>query len=199
MTTFLLVRHAHCDSVRRRLAGRAAGVHLSAAGRAEAERLAARLSSVPLDAIVSSPLERARETAEAIAADRGVEAQVSAALTELDFGAWTGAEIELLAPDPLWQRFNQFRGTTRPPGGELMLEAQSRAVAELERLGATFPDGRVVVVSHLDVLRAVLCHYLGIPLDHFLRLELAPASVSTLEMTRGGPRLVELNAGGRAD
>ena len=194
MTTFLLVRHATCDPVGHRLAGRAPGVHLNAEGRAQATRLAAWLAPVDVAAVYASPLERAQETAAALAAGRGLAVGVDPAFVELDFGAWTGRPIDSLADDPHWRRFNTFRSTTAPPGGEPMLLAQSRAVAGLRALADRHVDATVVIVSHADVLRAVVCHFAGMPLDLLLRIEIAPASVSTLALHAWGPVLLGLNA-----
>jgi probable phosphoglycerate mutase len=102
LTTFLLVRHASGDHVGRRLAGRAPGAPLNDAGREEAARLASWLAPVPLAAVYSSPLERARDTAASVAAPHGLPVTVDEAFTELDFGGWTGRSVESLAGDALW-------------------------------------------------------------------------------------------------
>lgn len=193
MTTFLLVRHATCDHLGRSLAGRAPGVRLNEAGRREAERVAARLAAAGLDAIYSSPLERTMETATAIAARAGLRVEPVADLQEIDLGAWTGCTFEALRGDPEWGRWNSTRSLVRPPGGESMLEVQARAVAALERLRASHREDRVAVVSHSDVLRAAIAYYVGIALDLLLRIEVDPASVSTLVVTDWGARLAGLN------
>jgi probable phosphoglycerate mutase len=193
VTTFLLVRHALCDPVGTRLSGRAPGVSLNEEGRRQASRLAESLAAVKLDALYSSPLERAWETAQAIAARTQVDVQVSPALIEIDFGRWTGSSFEFLDDDITWRRFNTFRTGTRAPGGEHILEAQARAVAEIERLRERHAEQTVAVVSHGDVLRAIIAYYVGLPLDLLSRLTVDPASVSTLEITEDAPRLVRLN------
>ncbi|MFL5574996.1 MAG: histidine phosphatase family protein [Gemmatimonadaceae bacterium] len=199
MTTFLLVRHATCDPVGRSLAGRAPGVRLDADGRAQAHRLAARLAAAPLAAVYSSPLERARETAAAIAERAGVAVETHDGLTELDVGAWTGRTFAELAPDDLWRRFNSFRGGTRPPRGELMLEAQARAVAALLGLRDRHPSGVVAAVSHADVIKGIVAHVAGIPLDLTHRLEVSPASVSVVTIDAEGARLLRLNETGERE
>lgn len=197
MTTLLLVRHAHTDAVGRSLAGRAAGVALSPDGRVQAARLAARLASETLDAVYTSPLERAVRTAEAIAEPRGLQVAVEDGLTELDFGGWTGARIDTLEPDERWRRFNVFRSGTRIPDGELALEAQVRVVCALLRLRERHPQGTILAVSHADVIRMAVAHFIGMPIDLALRLEVDPASVSALELSDWGARLLALNATGR--
>lgn len=192
MTTFFLIRHALCDPVGKQILGRLPGIPLNTVGRAQAAGLGERLAAVRFDAIVSSPLDRARETAGAIALRQSVAVATDDGVIEFDFGDWTGAEIAALADDERWQRFNRFRSGTRAPDGESMADVQHRAVRLLERLAYTGPTARIAVVSHLDVLRAALCHYLGMPLDHYDRLDLAPASVTVLELAEWGARLLRL-------
>jgi probable phosphomutase (TIGR03848 family) len=193
MTTFLLIRHATHRLVGHTICGRMAGVSLSEEGRAQAERLAERLSVMPIDAIYCSPMERARETAEPLALKLGLPPQTSEGLNEFDVGEWAGRTFESLASDALWQRFNTHRSVTCPPGGELMLTLQARVVAEIERLRERHGDGMVALVSHADTIRAALLYYLGMPLDHFLRIEISPASMTTLALEEGGPRLLKMN------
>ncbi|HEU4643002.1 MAG TPA: histidine phosphatase family protein [Gemmatimonadaceae bacterium] len=194
MTTFLLIRHAAIDAHGRAIAGRAPGVSLNAEGRSQARALAASLRGATVDAVYSSPLERAWETAHTIAEALGLQAQLSPSLQEIDFGEWTGRAFAELDQAPDWQRFNAFRSGTRVPGGEHMLEAQARAVGEIDRLRRRHAGGTVVVVSHGDILRAIVAWYIGLPLDLFQRLEIGPASTSTLEVTEDGARLLLLNA-----
>lgn len=194
MTTVLLIRHATCDPVGRQLAGRASGVSLNASGRDQAVRLAAWLAPLSLAAVYASPLARARETAAYLAEPRRLGVVEHDGFTEIEFGAWTGRELESLEGDAHWQRFNGFRSLTRPPGGELMLEAQTRAVRALGDLAARHADERIAVVSHADVLRAAVAFFAGAPLDLFSRLEISPASVTTLELHEWGARLRAINA-----
>jgi broad specificity phosphatase PhoE len=194
MTTFLLIRHGACDPVGRSLAGRAPGVSLNAQGVREAEALASRLAPLPLAQVFSSPLERAMETAAAVARRHGLGVELRDGLTELDFGEWTGRSFEELAAEPRWRQFNEQRSRTRIPGGELMAEAQMRAVAELEGIRLRRGEGLVAVVTHADVLRGIVAYYAGIPLDLSARLDVATASVSVLVLgATGAARLVCLN------
>jgi probable phosphoglycerate mutase len=192
VTTLLLVRHALCDPVGRSIAGRSPGVLLNAIGRAQAERLTERLAAAPIEALYSSPLERARETARPIAERLGLEIRVAPGLMELDYGDWTGLTLDQVRASTAWKEFNSFRSCARIPGGELMLEVQARAVAELERL-REHHAGWVIAVSHGDVIRAAIAHYAGIPLDLMQRLEIGPASVSALSFDAGGVRILRLN------
>src|SRR4051794_26972165 len=122
MTTFLLIRHASTDANGKILAGRKPGVLLNDDGRSEASRLARFLAQRTLDAIYSSPLERARETADFISQATGVPVQIREALAEIQYGEWTNARFDELESDVRWRLFNTFRSGTSIPGGELMLQ-----------------------------------------------------------------------------
>src|SRR5918993_3484461 len=137
MTTFLLIRHALCDPVGISIAGRASGVHLNEAGRQQAAALAGRLGGLPVAAIRSSPLERAMETAEPLAAALGLPVAQDAGLNEVDFGEWTGRTLLELDGLAEWRDFNERRGCARIPGGETMAEVVSRSLATLEQVRAT--------------------------------------------------------------
>jgi probable phosphoglycerate mutase len=193
--TFYLIRHGSTDLAGHTLAGRAAGVHLNAHGRAQAERLAERLAATPIQAVYSSPLERARETAHPLAARLRLTVTIDAAINELDFGDWTGRRIADLdsSAAPGWKPFNTFRSGTRAPGGEHMAEAQRRMVGALEQLRARHPGQHVALVGHADPIRATLAYFLGAPLDLMLRIEISPASISVIELADWGPRVLCVN------
>ena len=193
MTRFLLIRHALTDAVGQHLSGRAPGVLLNAQGQAQAQKLAARLAALPLAAIYSSPLERAVQTAAAVAEPHQLPVISCADFLEIDYGKWTNCTFQELEGQPEFQRFNTFRSSTRIPGGELMREAQARILSGLEKLAARHPQATVAVVSHADVLKAAVAHYVGIPLDMFQRLEISPASVSIVELFAETARLLRLN------
>lgn len=188
-----LVRHAMCDGVGTALCGRAPGLSLNVEGRDQAAALAERLRDEELHAIYCSPLERARETAEAIAAPHQLPVCVEPGLNEIDFGEWTGRTMSDLQQLPRWRAFNERRSATRVPGGELMLEVQARMVAAIDSLRERHPWGRVLAVSHGDVIKAALAHYLRISLDHILCFEIDPASISTLEVGSSGTRVNRVN------
>lgn len=192
MTTFLLIRHASHDLLGKTLVGRG-GVHLNARGKMEAERLAARLGGEAIRALYTSPRERAQETAWPLAERLLLSARVSTALDEIDFGEWTGKTFDELHGDARFHRWNAARATSEAPGGETMLAAQHRIVAEIERLSEVHPGETVALVSHGDILKSALMHFLGIPLDFILRLEISPASVSTLVVQPGHTRVTGIN------
>jgi len=199
MTRFLLVRHAAIDAHGRSLPGRTPGVHLNAQGRLQAQALAQRIAGSPVSAVYSSPLERAVETADPIAKLLGLETAVSEEFLELGFGDWTGSDIADIAELPAFQRFNSFRSCAPVPGGEFMLQAQARMVAGLDALRARHAQAHVVVVSHGDMIKAAIAHYAGIPLDLFQRIEISPASISTVELDAAAVRILAVNATGAAE
>jgi len=194
-TTVFLVRHATHDRLNRILCGRMPGVTLGAEGRAQAAALPARLRREPIVAVYASPLERACETAQPLADGLRLDVQVLDALNEIDVGAWSGRTFDDLRDDPLWTRWNTARNVTRPPGGEMMLEAQVRIVGAIEHLRAAHPEQSVALVSHGDVIKAALAYYLGLALDAILRFDISPASVSTLVVGDWGAKILSMNEG----
>ena len=193
----LLVRHALCDPVGVSLAGRTPGISLNAAGRAQlgplVARVARRLAGATLDAVLASPLARAQETGGALARAHAVTVTTEPGLHELDVGRWTGRAIAALGDDPDWAPYNTYRSGTAAGGAELAIAVQARAVAALLARARATPEATVAAVSHGDVIRAVLCHALGAPLDLQHRLEVSPGSVSELELWPWGPRVLAIN------
>ena len=198
MTIFYLIRHAERDTVPDLLPGRAAGIRLTDRGRMQAEWIARRLASEPLHHVVSSPLERAVETATPLARDRKLSVQLADSFNEFDFGDWTGKRVSELLPDQTWQHFNRFRSGTRIPGGESAHEVQHRFVGELLRLKDAHPNDAIACISHADPIRLALTYFLGAPIDCFDRLEIEVGSVSVLHVGEWGARVVRLNEVPRA-
>jgi probable phosphoglycerate mutase len=194
-TTIFLVRHAAHGQLGRVLSGRAPGLALSPEGRAQAVTLAARLRGAGVEAVYSSPIQRALETAEPAAAALGRPVQPMEEITEIDFGTWTGQAFSDLDTDPRWHAWNVARGLSRAPDGESMLEAQARAVAGLDRITHAHPGAVVALVSHADVIKAMLCAVLGLPLDSLHRFEIDPASVSRVVMGAWGAKVASMNEG----
>lgn len=193
MTTFYLVRHAEKDGPADLLSGRAPGLGLSAAGHRQAEQLAGVLAHEPIGRVIGSPLARARETALPLAQRLGVQAGVSGALGDIDFGAWTGCTAQSLQDDPEWQRFHGFRSAQCIPEGEFLLDVQARFVREMLRLRSEVREGGIALVSHSDPIKLAIAHFAGVPLDLFSRFEIASASVSILVLTNEGVRIVCVN------
>src|SRR6059036_1326091 len=110
--------------VEKTITGWLPGVHLNPSGVRQAGRLSERLAGAGIVAIYSSPLERAVETAQPLAGKLGLSVVQRRALGEIHFGDWTGRTLDQLDGDAEWRRFNSFRSSTQPPGGELMPEVQ---------------------------------------------------------------------------
>ena len=193
MSLFYLIRHGEHDWLKRGIAGRTAGVNLNADGRRQAAELADQLRNARFDAIYSSPMERAIATAEPLATNLGMEVRVAPELTELDFGEWNGRTFEELHADSRWATWNRDRTTCRMPGGELMSEVQERVVGFLLDLHAGNGKGTFALFSHGDVIRAALCHWLGMPMDLLPRLHVDTTSVSILKLDEQGPQIVVVN------
>lgn len=192
-TTVYLVRHATHERVDRVLCGRSANVSLSPSGHAQAAALGAWFAGREIAAVLSSPLTRARETAEPIAKASGCSVTLCEDLTEIEFGAWTGRSFAELAEDRDWQTWNAHRAAGCPPGGEPMRSAQERAVRAIDRCRDAYLGARVVAVGHCDVLKAILCVWLGLSLDRYHAFDIAPASVSALALWPGGGKVLFLN------
>ncbi|UYN88798.1 MAG: histidine phosphatase family protein [Anaerolineales bacterium] len=195
MPTVLLIRHGENDYVKKqRLAGRLPGVHLNARGRAQAAALAAALKAVPLAAVYSSPLERAVETAQPLAAARKLRIIKRKGLLESDLGEWQGKLLKTLRRDKRWAVLQNTPSLFRFPGGEGMLEQQARLVSEVDALCAMHKAKDIIAcVLHADPIKLIVAHYAGMPLDQFQRLSVATASVSTLHIQNGRATLERLN------
>jgi probable phosphoglycerate mutase len=167
---------------------------LTRIGVEQASRLAHRIGDASIQAIYSSPQERALETARAIAAAAGQEARVAAELDEIDYGEWTGRSIDSLAGSQRWCRFNTIRSITRIPEGESVLEVQARIVGFMEGLRERHPEAALALVSHADVVRAALVYYMGVSLDLMLRFEISPASLTIIDVDESGPVIRCLNS-----
>jgi len=198
MTTVLLVRHgrtaANATGV---LAGWTPGVDLDDTGAAQASALAARLAPVPVAAVVTSPLERCRQTAAALSAGRqGVGEHVDARLGECRYGDWTGRALKDLAKEPLWKVVQAHPSAATFPGpeGESMRAMQSRAVDAVRDWNAKLgPDAVWVAVSHGDVIKAILADALGMHLDQFQRIQADPCSLAVVRYTDLRPFVVRVN------
>lgn len=195
MTLLFLIRHAQNEWVRTgRLAGWTPGVHLNEEGQQQAEALGERLATAKLQAVYSSPLERAVETAQAVLKHYpDMELQISEGVGEVRFGKWTGERLRKLRRKRLWNAVQHYPSGARFPEGETIREMQNRVIDALEDIAQQHPGGRVAVVSHSDVIKAVVAHYAGIHLDLFQRLIISPASISIIALNRQGPYVVRMN------
>lgn len=201
MATVILVRHGRTTAnASGLLAGRTPGVHLDEVGRDQAAVTGGRLSAVPLVGVVSSPLERCRQTARLIIdRQQGTpHAPVDADLTECDYGQWQGRTLTELATEELWPIVQSQPSAVTFPGGESMAGMQARAVAAIRRRDAAFqgehgPGAVWVAVSHGDIIKSVLADALGMHLDLFQRISVGPASVSIVHYGAGRPTVHATN------
>jgi probable phosphoglycerate mutase len=204
VTLVLLVRHGLTAGTGKVLTGRTPGIPLDDRGRDQASALAARLACVPLDAIVTSPLERCRQTADAIASARNghpVAVAEDEQLAEVRYGDWTGKPLRRLAKDPLWRVVQAHPSAARFPGpdGESMPDMQHRAVRAVRdwnaRLGV---DAVYLICSHGDVIKSLIADSLGMHLDLFQRIQVDPCSLTVIRYTPLRPFLLRMNDTGGA-
>ena len=199
MTLVLLVRHGLTAGTGSVLTGRTPGIPLDDRGRDQAAALAARLAAVQLDAIVSSPLERCRQTAEAIASARNghpVAVHEDGRLAEVQYGDWTGKPLKRLAKDPLWRVVQAHPSAVRFPGedGESLPDVQHRAVRAVREWNARLgPRAVYLICSHGDVIKSVIADSLGMHLDLFQRIQVDPCSLSVIRYTPVRPFLLRMN------
>lgn len=210
--TLLLVRHGMTDVTGPKLAGRAPGVHLNDTGRVQAAGLARRLEDLTATALVSSPLERCQETAEAVAERLGLPVTTDERFIECDYGSWTGRSLTELSDEPLWRVVQDHPSAARFPGGEALATASARAVEAVRdwnghvagQAPAESDDGTLrvppvyVVCSHGDIIKAIVADALGMHLDLFQRLRVDPCSVTSLTYTRSRPFINGINDTGEA-
>jgi probable phosphoglycerate mutase len=180
-TVVLLVRHGTTPTTGKVLPGRARGLSLSEQGRKEAESAAARIAKVPrVAAVYASPLERAWETAQPIARAHRLRPRTERGLLEVDVGRWVGQRLDRLRKLPEWRIVQRRPSAFRFPGGESFVELQARAVETVADLAAQHRGKTIVAVSHGDPIRIVVAHALGIHLDLFQRVHVAPASITVI-------------------
>ena len=194
----LLVRHGLTESTGSVLPGRAPGLNLSDTGRTQAQRTAELIADGnTIDAVYTSPLERARQTAAPIATATGCRAKIDRGLIECDFGEWTGQQLSALMKKPAWTTVQRAPSSFRFPDGESFVEMQLRMVSTIERLRNAHPGGTIVCVSHADPIKAAIAQSIGTHLDLFQRIVISPASVSVLAFLAGNPVVLSVNSTGR--
>lgn len=194
-TVLLLVRHARTATTGVVLPGRARGLHLTEEGVRQAEAAARRIARLPrVAAVYASPLERARETAAAIARVRRLAVRVMPGLTEVDVGEWVGRSLARLRRRAEWRLVQRHPSGFRFPGGESFAEMQARVASAVADLAARHRGGTVVAVSHADPIKAAVAHAVGAPLDLFQRIAIAPASITAIVYRPEGPLVLTVNS-----
>lgn len=197
MSLVFLVRHgrtqANASGI---LAGWTPGVHLDEQGQAQVKAAAERLSPIRLAAIVSSPLERTVQTAEAIGLGQRSPAaiELDERLGECRYGDWTNQPLKDLAKTPLWRTVQERPSAVTFPEGESLPEMQARALAAVHDWNARLGErATYAIVSHGDVIKAILADALGTHLDQFQRIVVDPASVSVVRYGSRGVQVLHVN------
>jgi probable phosphoglycerate mutase len=197
MIRILLIRHGSTDFLGKMLYGRMPGILLNSEGLRQAERLAEVLNSrYKIAEVLSSPLDRARQTAQPIATSCGLAVDIDEEITEIDIGQWMGKSFEELNQLADWKAYNRHRSIMQAPGGESMMHVQARAWRALDRLAqrhSALQGSTAAVITHGDVIRCILLLLLGMSIDHIGRIEIAPASVSEIVLGRDGPVVHTMN------
>jgi probable phosphomutase (TIGR03848 family) len=195
MPIFLLIRHGETDyNKKKHLPGRIPGVHLNKKGRLQAQTIADKLSTVPIKAIYSSPLERTLETSEPLANALKLTVIPTSGLLEVDSGEWQGQSIRRLRRQKLWKLVQQNPSLFHFPAGESIMDCQHRLVQVIESLRHEYTDQDLVACfSHADPIKQVVAYYLGLPLDNFQRLSVDTGSITALFVSELGSRLLMLN------
>lgn len=195
MTHILLIRHAVNDFVKTgKLAGRTPGVHLNEDGKAQAEALGLRLAGAKIHQIISSPLDRTMETAQAVLQHHPkLELQLNNEIGEVDYGDWQGASIASLRHRKMWEVIQEYPTRAYFPNGEAMRDVQTRAVNEIERLAREYPTHTIAIFSHADLIKMVVAHYLGMHLDVFQRIVISPASITGIQLGHSRPFITTVN------
>ena len=200
MATALLIRHGRTTAnASGTLAGWTPDVHLDELGLGQVSALGSRMAAVPIAAVVTSPLDRCRETASAIVGDRDIPVHPDSEVAEVRYGDWTGEPLKTLAKDPLWKVVQQHPSNARFPGddAESLADMQARAVRAIRGWNARLGDKAVyAVVSHGDVIKAVLADALGLHLDLFQRIVVDPASLSVVQYSDTRPFVERMNDSG---
>lgn len=195
-TTVLLIRHGRNEWVKQhKLAGRHPGVHLDKRGQKEAKALGKRLaaSKISLQAIYASPLERTLETARPIAKALNLPVLPCPGIIEVDCGAWTNRNLADLAQTDLWPVIQYYPSNAQFPDGESLYEMQTRTVQAINQLVSRHAGQTIALVTHADIIKSAVAHYLGLHLDMFQRITISPASITTVIFTLMRPVIYTLN------
>lgn len=180
--TILLMRHGETAWNRERRVMGNADVELNAAGRQQCARVAAVLAGFSIDRIISSPLRRALESAQILADKLEVSIEADSDLEEVHFGRWQGQTYEEIVADPQYHAFLEDPSSNGTPGGETIVDVQRRGLAAFARAGA---GERTLYVSHGDIIRTAICHFMAIPVNEFRRIRVDNCGLSAFASVGG--------------
>ncbi len=195
IVTVVLVRHGRSTAnTAGILAGRTPGVTLDEYGQNQASAISDRLAGTRFDRLISSPLERCRQTLAPFSASSGLQVEIDDRFAEVDYGDWTGRLLKDLGSEPLWRTVQQHPSAAVFPDGEGLAEVSARAAAAIRDVRASSEhDQTVLVCSHGDVIKSILADALGMHLDAFQRIVVAPASISVIRYTPLRPFVERVN------
>lgn len=188
-TQLVLVRHATCARMDSVLFGRAVDSPLDQHGREQARALARTLASRADLVIEASPRRRTRQTAAAIAAAHGGHVRTSAAIDEIDFGRWSGCSFDTLQNDPEWRYWNERRSAARTPSGIAIADVRDQLLRHLHESARSHPFRCIAIVTHAEIIRTLVMHWLNIPVDDYNLVQIRPASMTTISMDGSGTRV----------
>lgn len=200
MTRILLLRHAHSvANAKGILAGRTAGIDLSEKGKAQAIELVERLKGIDFSEIRISPMERCAQTVAPLiqqlpmktSSKRSIRNEED--LIEVDYGKWTGKKLAILSRDKSWKVVQNTPSAMYFPGGEGLLDVQARAMRALNSAANSRGSLPKMMVSHGDVIKAIVASVLGSHLDHFQKIVIDPASITVLDFNGSDYRVLTLN------
>jgi len=210
IVTVVLVRHGRSTAnTAGILAGRTPGVNLDEYGQGQASSISERLAGTRFDRLISSPLDRCRQTLAPFSASSGLPVEIDDRFAEVDYGDWAGRPLHELGAEPLWRTVQQHASAAVFPGGEGLAAVSARAAAAIRDIrgsvephqtqphqtqpNQTQPNQTVLVCSHGDVIKAILADALGMHLDAFQRIVVAPASISVIRYTALRPFVERVN------
>jgi probable phosphoglycerate mutase len=181
MTTILLIRHGDNESLSKYLPGHLAGIHLNEAGRNQAMQVAESLKSVPITTIISSPLERAIETATPLAEKLGLSVNIQKNFIEMNTGSWTGKNFNEIKEDPVWKKLREDPDNHTFPDGETFFDAQVRLWDALKTTIESHGENAIVAIfSHSDCIKLLLARAMDAPMKRYYSFSVDPASMSIL-------------------
>jgi probable phosphomutase (TIGR03848 family) len=168
---------------------------LSAKGEKQAEKLATRIGATRFDVIAVSPITRCSQTISPWLSLHGKEKEllIEDGFSEVDYGDWSGKSLATLRRQKLWRVVQEHPSQMIFPNGESLLEMQTRALAAFYRVEKARGKNARLIVSHGDVIKAIVAHVLGMHLDQFQRLVIDPASITIIDTDNGVSRLVSFN------
>jgi len=168
-------------------------IPLNRAGRAEAKRLARALKGIKIDVIYTSPVKRAVETAEHLLDGRRVLVRHAEEMAEIDYGHWIGKTFEEVVPEKAFHVYHKTPRKAQAPGGEHMKDVYARTIRFIEKIRKKHKKGRVAVISHADVIKTVLVHYLGMDWNDLLKFRIDNTSISLLWFYKDRTRVMAIN------